>query len=157
MKIVKLLRTAIVHEPDVVITLENPHAGMQCSHIMQVVEKPRRTGGLGLTKLTMDYCMHDGDGPRKTTDLWTDCKELIDAYAGGKFRCNHRSRHKQQVSSHVPGQSSLSRRDAARYPAKVAEFWAKAINREVKTRHAEQCWRNMSPDERMAQTFDCDE
>jgi hypothetical protein len=98
--------------------------------------------------------MHDEEGPQKTTDLWTDCRELIDAYAEGKFRCNHRSRHKQQVSSHTPGQCSLSRHEAAKYPDKVAEFWAKAINREVKSRHAEQCWRSMSPEERMAQLFE---
>jgi hypothetical protein len=67
MKVCKIFRTAIAHGPDVVLTLENPHAGMQFSHIMNIVERPRRTGGLGLTKLTLRWttaCMTKKDRRR---------------------------------------------------------------------------------------------
>ena len=148
-KVIRILLTAVRHNPEVIITFENPHAGMSYHRLMKIVEKPRRKGGLGLTKTTLDYCMHDEDGPKKPTDLWTDCKGLIEAYKDGKFRCSHTQAHRKRVS----GSGCMSRHEAAAYPPKVAKFWATCISREAKQRYFEQRWRDMAPEERAAQQF----
>ena len=126
---------------EIFVTMENPEAGFTFLHS---IKQAGEILDLGESKLC--YCMHDGSGPKKPTVLVHNVPTLFKAYKDGKFccefkdgkhSCNGLSRHPEQVSSHQPGQSSLSRAEAAAYSEPVAKFWAEKITAAAKSARAE--------------------
>ena len=106
--------------------------------ITEFVEKPVAQGGLGLTRLQLNYCKLDANGVNKPTIIWTNVEPLIKALKDGDFRCTSSNpceqrrldpngRHAKQVSGR-DGRKGLSQQDAAAYPPLVANFFAQKIS-----------------------------
>ena len=126
--VIKIFRLAKRLNPFVVLSLENPDAGLTVNATMRQAADVL----LNLKECHMNYCMHDDGAPMKPTVLFTNSESLIREYADGAFLCKHGAgfSHKETVSN-------LGRREAAAYPQAVAAFWANHVFRDARKRAME--------------------